>query len=222
MKDQFTLQQLINIFTREAFPADESGFSQVPYEIVFNQLNVMFPEGWESNIVSAGVEGNGNNYVAVNLTLPLSEGKITRPGAADGPIGIPGLTIMAIRNAALRGFGMGLELYEKDEDIPAPKPTRAASKPPKPRGKTYGNENAGNVPSKYGEWTGEARLKSGKYERTKWKDLPLDYLMFLNSSGENKFAAMELSRRGVGSPSTDKSGLPGRTSWDPELEESPF
>lgn len=203
------LNELTNLFTKEAYPPNDKNISEVPFKDIQNALFTHFGgTGFTQKVTlvgqAIGKEGL-ENYVCVELTLPLENGNsVTIPGAAQGKIGISGLITGAVRNAILRHAGMGAELYEHEEGAepqfenklpPGAPPSPFAD--PKPPATIFSNgqQYIPKKDGKYPPWTGKSVIKSGQWIGTPWNAVPDEAIAEMAAKGNN-IALLELKRRG--------------------------
>lgn len=186
------LNELTNIFTKEAYPPNEKNISEVPFKDIQNALFTNFGSSGFSQKVTHVGQLAGENYVVVEVTLPLSNGnQITICGASQGKIGIAGLITGAVRNAILRHAGMGAELYEHEEGQ-EPQFQQSSGAPPNPFANSKQQPFKGNQGN--WQWDGQKVIGSGKHIGKKWADLPESTVAFMASQG-NETAVRELNRR---------------------------
>ncbi len=220
------LENFVNLFTEEDFIKDSSGLSVLKDKtLIFSKLREISPLGYEWEITEVGPD---TSYVVIKLTLRDGEDTITVPGAADQPpsanLGVSGLATLALTNAVLRNLGMAEFLYKDErtaderytqpvpqQTAPAPAqasggdgggytrfPARGSFRAPGPNGSNGSSGGRSTNGNGYGPWTGETKVKSGKWMGTMYKDLPMEVVQQWAERGM-EVAAKELARRGVDS-----------------------
>lgn len=198
------LKDYRDVFTLEDYPPND-GRSEIPTEHVFDAMNEKFPNGYSFEPVAAGIASNGDAYFAGKLTVHDNDGSYTVTGSASGGIGLAGVATLAFRNAVLRGLGMAHTIYAQNtyenntEDASAPQQDTRRYGNSQGGGSSQGSgsyrgRNSGSGGGNYGPWTGTAKVKSGEFEGTAYKDLPQEIIESWAEKGNN-IAGLELERR---------------------------
>lgn len=216
-----TLLDLENHFSEFEYPRNEQGFTDIPMADIYAALRDAFPLGYEWRPFAVGYNPEGATYFVGTLTVRAqnSDGSLfshTCTGAATSHFNIidfAGLSSMALRNATLRGLGMGAAIYDsaKPEEVapsavisdtpaavsPNPSPPRFNPRP------SYQNnnyqQNARRSGGDYPEWTGSVKVKSGEFAGKEYRTLPDDTIEQWATSGIET-AIKELNRRRASTP----------------------
>lgn len=215
------ITELLNLFTVEQYPPNESGLSEVPVEAIHAVMRERFPAGFKWEAVAAGFSADGRPFFVGNLTVDADGFSHTVPGSADMPVGfgIAGAATAAFKNACLRGLGMGEGLYQnRPEPVNEPRhaPNNTRSVPNQTYNQSRSNNNGYGGGNFNRPWDGHVQVKNGEWAGTYYHDLPDEVIDKWAASGVATAVKEQNRRRGEGGGASPEAvGTVKRGPWAP-------
>lgn len=209
------ISDLLNLFTVDNYPPNDSGLSEVPVEDIHAVMREKFPGGYRWEAVAAGFTADGRPFFVGNLTVDCDGYSHTVPGSADLPegFGVAGAATAAFKNACLRGLGMGEGLYQnRPESVNEPRhaPNNTRTVPNQTYNKSRNGGGNFNRP-----WDGHVPVKTGDWAGTYYHDLPDDVIDQWASNGVVTAVKEQNRRRGGDTASPEAVGTVKRGPWAP-------